>query len=107
MPCCPVAPVQVLDEAYIEFAGEESKLKWVQKHDNLVVLRTFSKSAGGSHVTLTAPGHSHVPVVISKRRGDEPCRHGNSSPAFSCIRLPNLPVSMVSVCNDADQNSWL
>lgn len=41
-----VHPLQVLDEAYIEFAGEESKLKWVQKHDNLVVLRTFSKSAG-------------------------------------------------------------
>lgn len=43
-----VVIAQVLDEAYIEFAGEESKLKWVQEHDNLIVLRTFSKSAGGS-----------------------------------------------------------
>ncbi|XP_010521132.1 PREDICTED: histidinol-phosphate aminotransferase 1, chloroplastic isoform X1 [Tarenaya hassleriana] len=36
----------VLDEAYIEFSGLESKMKWVKKHDNLIVLRTFSKRAG-------------------------------------------------------------
>ena len=36
----------VLDEAYIEFSNVPSKLKWVQKYNNLVVLRTFSKSAG-------------------------------------------------------------
>ena len=35
----------VLDEAYIEFAEEPSRMNWVQRHDNLVVLRTFSKSA--------------------------------------------------------------
>ena len=36
----------VLDEAYIEFSGEESRLGWVADYENLVVLRTFSKSAG-------------------------------------------------------------
>ena len=37
----------VLDEAYIEFAdGVASRAGDVLKHDNLVVLRTFSKSAG-------------------------------------------------------------
>lgn len=36
----------VLDEAYTEFSGLESRLKWVKKHDNLIVLRTFSKRAG-------------------------------------------------------------
>lgn len=36
----------VLDEAYIEFSEVPSKLKWVQQYNNLVVLRTFSKSAG-------------------------------------------------------------
>jgi hypothetical protein len=35
----------VLDEAYIEFSSEGSKMAWVQQHPNLVVLRTFSKSA--------------------------------------------------------------
>lgn len=40
--------VIVLDEAYIEFAaagGHVSRLNWVLAHDNLVVLRTFSKLA--------------------------------------------------------------
>lgn len=36
----------VLDEAYIEFSDVPSRITWVQQHDNLVVLRTFSKSAG-------------------------------------------------------------
>lgn len=36
--------VVVLDEAYIEFAGP-SRLPWVLAHDNLIVLRTFSKRA--------------------------------------------------------------
>lgn len=35
----------VLDEAYIEFCDEPSRLNWVSKYHNLVVLRTFSKCA--------------------------------------------------------------
>ena len=37
--------IVVLDEAYIEFAGH-SRVDWVLAHENLVVLRTFSKWAG-------------------------------------------------------------
>jgi histidinol-phosphate aminotransferase len=36
----------VLDEAYVEFADHPSRAGWVLRHDNLVVLRTFSKAAG-------------------------------------------------------------
>ena len=36
----------VLDEAYVEFADHESRASWVLEHDNLIVLRTFSKAAG-------------------------------------------------------------
>ncbi|MCS6826366.1 MAG: histidinol-phosphate transaminase [Caldilinea sp.] len=40
-------PVMVaLDEAYVEFADHPSRASWVLRHDNLVVLRTFSKAAG-------------------------------------------------------------
>lgn len=42
----------VLDEAYIEFSDEASRVKWVLKHDNLVVLRTFSKAAGMAGLRL-------------------------------------------------------
>ena len=37
--------IVVLDEAYIEFAGG-SRAEWVLAHENLIVLRTFSKWAG-------------------------------------------------------------
>jgi len=37
--------IVILDEAYVEFHGE-SRLKWVEEHSNLIVLRTFSKWAG-------------------------------------------------------------
>ena len=36
----------VLDEAYVDFAGLPSRMEWVATHDNLAVLRTFSKLAG-------------------------------------------------------------
>jgi histidinol-phosphate aminotransferase len=36
----------VLDEAYVEFAQHPSRAASVLEHDNLVVLRTFSKAAG-------------------------------------------------------------
>ena len=39
--------VLLLDEAYIDFAGADaSRITWPLRHANLVVLRTFSKSAG-------------------------------------------------------------
>jgi histidinol-phosphate aminotransferase len=40
------APVVVLDEAYVEFSPRPSFAPMVQDHDNLVVLRTFSKWSG-------------------------------------------------------------
>jgi histidinol-phosphate aminotransferase len=36
----------VLDEAYIEFASQKSRIDWVLDHENLAVIRTFSKWAG-------------------------------------------------------------
>ncbi|MEZ4733163.1 MAG: histidinol-phosphate transaminase [Caldilineaceae bacterium] len=36
----------VLDEAYVEFADYPSRANWVLEHENLVILRTFSKAAG-------------------------------------------------------------
>ncbi len=43
----------VLDEAYIEFAGlAESVVGWAARHDNLIVLRTFSKWAGMAGLRL-------------------------------------------------------
>jgi histidinol-phosphate aminotransferase len=54
--------VVVLDEAYVEFAGlEHSRIHWVAEHDNLVVLRTFSKWAGLAGLRL---GYGAFPPSI-------------------------------------------
>lgn len=42
----------VLDEAYVEFADEPSRIAHVAEHDNLVVLRTFSKAVGMAGLRL-------------------------------------------------------
>lgn len=36
----------VLDEAYVDFAHRESRMDWVLRYPNLIVLRTFSKAMG-------------------------------------------------------------
>lgn len=48
----------VLDEAYVEFALQKSRSPWVLRHENLVVLRTFSKSAGIAGLRL---GYGVIP----------------------------------------------
>ncbi len=50
----------VLDEAYVEFHGE-SRLRWVLAHDNLMVLRTFSKRAGLAGLRI---GYGAFPAVL-------------------------------------------
>ncbi len=51
--------IVVLDEAYVEFSVETSRTPWVLEHDNLVIIRTFSKSAGIAGLRL---GYGIFPV---------------------------------------------
>jgi histidinol-phosphate aminotransferase len=52
----------ILDEAYVEFAGlEHSLARWVLEHENLIVLRTFSKWAGIAGLRL---GYGIFPVWL-------------------------------------------
>jgi len=55
--------VVVLDEAYIEFAGlERSRTRQVQRRDNLIVLRTFSKWAGLAGLRV---GYGAFPAALT------------------------------------------
>lgn len=54
--------VIVVDEAYIEFAGQRASfVPWVAQHANLVVLRTFSKWAGLGGLRV---GYGVMPTAI-------------------------------------------
>jgi histidinol-phosphate aminotransferase len=59
----------VLDEAYIDFAGaapgqSASRMAWVKKFDNLVVLRTFSKVAGLAGLRV---GYGAFPLWLAEQ----------------------------------------
>ncbi len=54
----------VLDEAYVEFADHPSRAAWVLEHENLVVLRTFSKAAGIAGLRL---GYGICPLWLMEQ----------------------------------------
>jgi histidinol-phosphate aminotransferase len=56
--------IVVLDEAYIEFANSStggSRMRWVTRYPNLIVLRTFSKWAGLAGLRV---GYGAFPLAI-------------------------------------------
>lgn len=53
--------VIVLDEAYIEFSGAKSAIKFVPQYANLIVLRTFSKFAGLAGLRV---GYGAFPLAL-------------------------------------------
>ncbi|KAJ0083988.1 hypothetical protein Patl1_30382 [Pistacia atlantica] len=78
----------VLDEAYIEFSGLESKMKWVKKHDNLIVLRTFSKRAGLAGLRV---GYGAFPLSIIEYlwRAKQPYNVSVAAEVAACAALQN------------------
>tara|TARA_Y100000992_G_scaffold290963_1_gene246985 strand:+ start:136 stop:774 length:639 start_codon:yes stop_codon:yes gene_type:complete len=59
----------LIDEAYIEFSGKESFIKYINDYPNLIVTRTFSKAFGaaGCRVGMTF-SNPHYIENISKFR---------------------------------------
>lgn len=78
----------VLDEAYIEFAGLESKMKWVKQHENLIVLRTFSKRAGLAGLRV---GYGAFPMSIIEYiwRAKQPYNVSVAAEVAACAALQN------------------
>lgn len=84
-----VMPVLVvLDEAYIEFSGLESRMKWVKKHENLIVLRTFSKRAGLAGLRV---GYGAFPLSIIEYiwRAKQPYNVSVAAEVAACAALQN------------------
>ncbi|KAL6547196.1 hypothetical protein OROMI_022917 [Orobanche minor] len=78
----------VLDEAYIEFAGLESKMRWVKKYENLIVLRTFSKRAALAGLRV---GYGAFPLSIIKYiwRAKQPYNVSVAAEVAACAALEN------------------
>jgi histidinol-phosphate aminotransferase len=67
----PKGSVLVVDEAYIDFSDAPSVVSWVKDHDDLLVLRTFSKIYGmaGARIGL-AIGHPTLLERLAVFGGD-------------------------------------
>ncbi|KAH9757914.1 Aminotran 1 2 domain-containing protein [Citrus sinensis] len=78
----------VLDEAYTEFSGLESRMEWVKKHDNLIVLRTFSKRAGLAGLRV---GYGAFPLSIIEYlwRAKQPYNVSVAAEVAACAALQN------------------
>ncbi|KAL6007720.1 hypothetical protein ACLOJK_033221 [Asimina triloba] len=78
----------VLDEAYIEFSGLDSKMAWVKKHENLIVLRTFSKRAGLAGLRV---GYGAFPLSIIEYlwRAKQPYNVSVAAEVSACAALQN------------------
>ncbi|XP_028089705.1 histidinol-phosphate aminotransferase, chloroplastic-like [Camellia sinensis] len=78
----------VLDEAYIEFSGIESKMQWVKRHENLIVLRTFSKRAGLAGLRI---GYGAFPLSIIEYlwRAKQPYNVSVAAEVSACAALKN------------------
>lgn len=67
----PKGSVLVVDEAYIDFCDAQSCVSWIKDHDDLLVLRTFSKIYGmaGARIGL-AIGHPALLERLAVFGGD-------------------------------------
>ncbi|MFL1491746.1 pyoverdine biosynthesis transaminase PtaA [Pseudomonas antarctica] len=67
----PKSSVLVVDEAYIDFSDTPSVVSWVKDHDDLLVLRTFSKIYGMAGARLgLAIGHPALLERLAVFGGD-------------------------------------
>ncbi|KXZ55760.1 hypothetical protein GPECTOR_2g1310 [Gonium pectorale] len=80
----------VLDEAYIEFSSEQSRIAWVNKYPNLVVLRTFSKSAALAGLRV---GYGAFPrdMIEYLWRAKQPYNVSVAAEVAACAALTNMP----------------
>lgn len=87
----------VLDEAYVEFSSLKSRMTWVKKHDNLIVLRTFSKRAGLAGLRV---GYGAFPLSIIEYlwRAKQPYNVSVAAEVSACAALQN-PTYLESVKN--------
>lgn len=78
----------VLDEAYVEFAREPSRINWVTNYENLIVLRTFSKRAGLAGLRV---GYGAFPLSLIEYlwRAKQPYNVSVAAEVAACAALTN------------------
>lgn len=86
--CLALPLLVVLDEAYVEFGRQPSRIGWVKEHENLVVLRTFSKRAGLAGLRI---GYGAFPLSLIEFlwRAKQPYNVSVAAEVAACAALSN------------------
>ncbi|CAL2277210.1 unnamed protein product [Prunus armeniaca] len=81
----------VLDEAYIEFSGLESRLQWVKKYENLIVLRTLANELCQPSLAGLRVGYGAFPLTIIEYlwRAKQPYTVSVAAEVSACAALEN------------------
>jgi histidinol-phosphate aminotransferase len=80
-----------LDEAYIDFSGEESWIKKLNQFQNLVVLQTFSKAYGMAGLRLGML-FAHPKLVAWLNKIKPPYNISSLTQEHALVQLENLSV---------------
>jgi histidinol-phosphate aminotransferase len=83
--------IVVLDEAYIDFSGEESWIKKLNQFQNLVVLQTFSKAYGMAGLRLGML-FAHPKLVTWLNKIKPPYNISSLTQEHALVQLENLSV---------------
>ncbi len=83
--------IVILDEAYIDFSGEESWIKKLNQFQNLVVLQTFSKAYGMAGLRLGML-FAHPKLVAWLNKIKPPYNISSLTQEHALVQLENLSV---------------
>ncbi|WP_235826786.1 histidinol-phosphate transaminase [Facilibium subflavum] len=100
--------VVVIDEAYIEFSGEKSAATLIDKHDNLVVLRTLSKSYGlaGERVGCVV-SNARLICYLEKILAPYPIATSVLQNTLQVLNQQSQPLLMDKICQIVKQRELL
>lgn len=98
--------IVVIDEAYIEFAPDESVLRMVEEYPNLIVLRTLSKAFGLAGIRVGyMVGHPDLIHEMKKARLPFMIGHHDERCAIALLNRPELVGDWIE--DMIEQTAWL
>ncbi|MEM6264828.1 MAG: histidinol-phosphate transaminase, partial [Bacteroidota bacterium] len=96
----------VIDEAYIDFAPEKTKLSWLKQYPNLVVLQTFSKAWGLANLRLGA-AYAHPFVIEILNKIKPPYNVNGLTQQMACEALDQVEKQEQMVAQMLEGRRWL
>ncbi|MDX1907145.1 MAG: histidinol-phosphate transaminase [Bacteroidia bacterium] len=96
----------VVDEAYIDFAPDQTLTHWLETHPNLVILQTFSKAWGMAALRL-GMGFAHPEVIAVLNKIKPPYNLSGLTQEVALEALDHADTKDLLVHNILEGRAWL